>query len=204
MLAHGADGETEVGFVEDEGSHRHQQEGGVDKQVMAEEDCTDERDLAEQWDGNRFESGGARRLAAEESAVEEAREAQPHKVEGHAGHNLVGLKGDGEDGEEQTEEKAGEDGGTQPGDQALAEEDDHEAVQGAAEHAALQADVEHTGPLGEHLANGSIDEGRGHAPGSGEYRFKDGCQKNDIHENFYPLRYFHRACRSSDHLALHT
>ncbi len=159
VLADGAEREAEGGAPEDEGGDGDGGEGDVGERGLGED--AGERQRREGLDARR------RGHAREGDAVGvggggggEQRDAEADDVLGEA-------EGHGEDAVQEAEGHAGEKGDGDPAPERKAGVDGEPAGEGADDHDALDAEVEHAGALADELAHGREDQRRGDADDGG-------------------------------------
>jgi hypothetical protein len=136
-----------VEHVEDE---RRSQEGRVDEDVVAEEHLAEERDLGQTGDIELRERGHPGRPHVLDR--ERGRQAESEDVEHDPGDDLVGSEPDVEQRQDDAREQAGGDSEPEPGIDAAPVGDAQRRREGADQHHALDADVQHPGLLHQRLA----------------------------------------------------
>ena len=179
MLAHGLVVQAGLALVEENHGEDHQGKGQVYHGGLVEEQGTDEGDVLQNGDAHAGHQGDLHQAAAraEVHPVNEGCQGRGQQVHRHAVNRVVGAEGNGGKGvnhvHQRTRQGAAED--AQP--HVARGEGQHEASKGSHGGQALQADVDHAGPLGIELRHGDKQQGHRHADG----RQNDTAHKRAVH-----------------------
>ena len=148
----GAQVKTRAGAMDPEPRQQHQKIGGIDKQVLAEEDGPDDGDFGQsgQQDGNR----GNRQGHPDEVLAQVTAQPRPPKGKRQAADDLVDAQGDRHEGVDGGKRTPCEHGRGDPCCGAFCRDDREESADGSREHHPLDAKVQHSRSFAEDLSQG--------------------------------------------------
>ena len=170
VLADRPQTETPGRAVEHEGGERHEQEGEIDQGELVEQHRSEPGQVGEAGQRQRREGLDMRRLRrlAEDQPVEIEAEARAQHGHAEPRDMLAEAEAHGQQAHQQPEAHAGGRGDSDAEPQLAGEPGGREPDHGAEQHDAFDAEVEHAGALGEHLAERREQQRRRHPDHGGE------------------------------------
>ena len=116
--------------------------------------------IGKRGEAEPVEIGERRDGPALESLADERGDAEPEDADGEARRHLVGEEDEHQRGEDERQRRGREPAGGEAEEVRAGERGDGEGGRSAGRHHALDAEIEHAGALGDHLAHGGEEHRR--------------------------------------------
>ncbi len=152
VFADGPQGEARAGAHKPIADSARQQHGEINEEILAEDEPADERQIRKAGD---VEVRRRCALQADETAADEVGEATPEDRQRKARGDLICGEADRQKREDRRHQHAAEDAREDADHRRIRHIGEGEAGRRADDHHALEAEVEHTGALGDDLADRS-------------------------------------------------